>query len=87
MQEGDIKTLDGKVVGKHNGVFYYTVGQRKGLGIGGGGNGEAWFVVSKDVAKNVLYVFPKAIKSMCITNDCFVKKFNFYYKGSARKYF
>lgn len=56
MKEGDIKTLDGKVVGRHDGVFYYTVGQRKGLGIGGGGNGEPWFVVSKDVENNVLYV-------------------------------
>ncbi|MGN0796577.1 MAG: tRNA 2-thiouridine(34) synthase MnmA [Christensenellales bacterium] len=56
MQQGKILTLDGKEVGKHNGVFYYTIGQRKGLGIGGGGNGEAWFVVDKDVDKNILYV-------------------------------
>lgn len=56
MKEGDICTSDGKVVGRHKGVFYYTVGQRKGLGIGGGGNGDAWFVISKDVANNILYV-------------------------------
>ena len=37
MQEGDIKTLDGKTVGTHSGVFYYTVGQRKGFGLGGAG--------------------------------------------------
>jgi len=56
MKEGEIKTLDGKTVGRHNGVYYYTVGQRKGLGVGGGGNGEPYFVVRKDVENNVLWV-------------------------------
>lgn len=56
--EGDICTMDGKVVGKHVGVLYYTIGQRRGLNIGGraDGNGERWFVVKKDVEKNILYV-------------------------------
>ncbi len=55
---GDILTLDGKKVGTHAGAMYYTVGQRKGLGIGGlPGAGEGrWFVVEKDVRKNILYV-------------------------------
>ena len=53
MKEGDI-VCDGKVVGRHKGVFFYTLGQRKGLGIGG--EGERWFVTGKDVEKNVLYV-------------------------------
>jgi len=56
MQEGEIVTTDGKVVGKHEGVFFYTIGQRKGLGVGGGGNGEPWFVVAKDVKNNRLIV-------------------------------
>ncbi len=58
MKEGDIVTLDGKVVGKHNGVYYYTIGQRRGLGIGGSadGNGERWFVLDKDVVHNTLIV-------------------------------
>lgn len=43
-----------KVIGKHSGIMYYTIGQRRGLGIGG--EGDAWFVVGKDYAKNVLYV-------------------------------
>ena len=57
-KEGDIKTLDGKVVGKHMGVMFYTLGQRKGLNIGGrsDGNGERWFVVDKDIKNNILYV-------------------------------
>ena len=53
-QEGELQTLSGKVVGKHSGVAYHTVGQRKGLGIGG--PGDAWFVVGKDVTKNIIYV-------------------------------
>lgn len=57
-KSGKICTLDGKVVGEHQGVIYYTIGQRKGLNIGGlaGGNGERWFVVKKDVQNNILYV-------------------------------
>lgn len=53
---GEIKTLDGKVLGKHDGLMYYTLGQRKGLGIGGIGTGEPWFVVDKDLKNNILYV-------------------------------
>jgi tRNA-uridine 2-sulfurtransferase len=52
--EGNIITTDGHVVGTHIGLAYYTIGQRKGLGIGG--EGEAWFVVGKDVGKNNLIV-------------------------------
>ena len=43
-----------KVIGEHQGIMYYTIGQRKGLGIGG--NGEPWFVVGKDYDKNILYI-------------------------------
>ena len=57
-QEGAMRTPDGAEVGTHEGVFYYTLGQRGGLGIGGrrDGDGEPWYVVGKDVAANVLYV-------------------------------
>lgn len=51
---GKFQTLAGEVVGEHSGVAYYTKGQRKGLGLGG--PGEAWFVVDKDVASNIVYV-------------------------------
>ena len=48
-QPGDMVTPDGRVVGRHDGLMYYTLGQRRGLGIGGGGNGQRWFVVGKDL--------------------------------------
>ncbi|RAO76048.1 tRNA 2-thiouridine(34) synthase MnmA [Dyella jiangningensis] len=57
-QPGPMRTPDGETVGEHQGVMYYTLGQRNGLGIGGrhGASGEAWYVVGKDVPGNVLYV-------------------------------
>ncbi len=57
-KDGDIVDENGNVVGKHMGVMYYTLGQGKGLNIGGisGGSGEKWFVVDKDVDKNLLIV-------------------------------
>ena len=54
---GRMVTLDGVDMGGHDGLMYYTIGQRQGLGIGGTGNGnEPWFVVGKDLATNTLYV-------------------------------
>ncbi|SEM31568.1 tRNA-specific 2-thiouridylase [Mesobacillus persicus] len=53
-QPGRMETLDGEVKGKHDGLMYYTIGQRHGLGIGG--SGDPWFVVGKDLKRNVLYV-------------------------------
>lgn len=57
-KEGDIKTYDGRTLGRHCGLMYYTVGQRKGLDIGGqvGDAGGRWFVVEKDMKNNILYV-------------------------------
>ena len=51
---GEMRTLAGAVKGRHDGTMYYTIGQRHGLGIGG--EGEAWYVVGKNVADNILYV-------------------------------
>ena len=51
---GDIISTSGEVVGRHDGVMYYTIGQRRGLKIGG--PGEAWFVCGKDTLKNQLIV-------------------------------
>lgn len=64
-QQGEIRRLDDeKILGRHDGLMYHTLGQRKGLHIGGlkekgqagGGEHEAWFVAAKDMANNVLYV-------------------------------
>lgn len=55
-QPGEIRSLDGEVLGTHDGLMYYTIGQRKGLGIGGKGTGEPWYVVDKDLENNVLLV-------------------------------
>lgn len=55
-QPGEIRTPEGRVIGSHEGVFYYTLGQRQGLGIGGvkGGSEEPWYVVGKDIENNIL---------------------------------
>lgn len=57
-QPGDIFSVDGELLGKHNGLMFHTLGQRQGLGIGGvRGAGETpWYVVDKDVAENRLLV-------------------------------
>jgi len=55
-QPGEIRSISGERLGKHDGLMYYTLGQRKGLGIGGSGTGEPWFVADKDLKNNILYV-------------------------------
>jgi tRNA-uridine 2-sulfurtransferase len=57
-QPGNILTLNGEVIGQHQGAFYYTMGQRQGLGIGGMRNTDEypWYVVAKDVNHNTLTV-------------------------------
>lgn len=53
-QPGHMKTMEGQTVGKHDGLMYYTIGQRHGLGIGGAG--DPWFVIGKDLKDNNLLV-------------------------------
>ncbi len=55
-QSGDIISVSGERLGQHQGLMYYTMGQRKGLGIGGQGDGRSWFVVGKDLSRNELLV-------------------------------
>jgi len=57
-QPGPMKTPDGRVVGEHIGLAFYTLGQRKGIGLGGSrdSTGEPWFAAAKDIAGNALYV-------------------------------
>ncbi len=60
---GPMKTPDGTVVGEHVGLSFYTLGQRKGIGLGGmkayqnaQGSSDAWYVAKKDIENNTLYV-------------------------------
>ena len=55
---GPIMTVDGQEIGQHDGLMYHTLGQRKGLKIGGTreGSDEPWYVVDKDVENNILIV-------------------------------
>ncbi|MEG1691562.1 MAG: tRNA 2-thiouridine(34) synthase MnmA, partial [Hafnia sp.] len=57
-QPGKIMTVDGEEIGQHQGLMYHTLGQRKGLGIGGTKDGgeDPWYVVEKDLENNVLLV-------------------------------
>lgn len=55
-QPGPMVTPEGEEVGRHDGLMYYTLGQRRGLGIGGRGDGRSFFVVGKDLENNRLIV-------------------------------
>ena len=57
-QPGDIETTEGEVIGRHHGLMYHTIGQRQGLGIGGlkDASDEPWYVLQKDLQRNVLMV-------------------------------
>ncbi len=62
-QPGPLKTPDGDTIGQHVGLSFYTLGQRKGIGLGGlksyqnaDGSSDAWYVARKDLVNNILYV-------------------------------
>ena len=57
-EPGEIWAVDGRMVGRHMGLMFYTIGQRQGLGIGGTreGDGDAWYVAGKDMPNNRLIV-------------------------------
>ncbi len=79
-KKGNIVDIDSsKVIGTHEGVMYYTIGQRKGLGIGGIANTEAkgWFVVKKDIKKNILYVASGSENDRLNSDSCYVTNLNF----------
>ena len=59
IQPGDMVTPEGKLMGRHQGLMFHTLGQRKGLGIGGvkgGEEGEPWFAAGKNLTRNELIV-------------------------------
>ena len=73
-QPGEMVAPDGKVVGRHDGLMYYTLGQRRGLGIGGCGDGRSWFVIGKDLVNNRLLVaqgedHPMLYSTRCLAED------------------
>ena len=77
-QKGKILDLSGKEVGEHMGLMYYTLGQRKGLelgGVKGVENGGRWFVVKKDLERNILYV-SHGDETPLYSKSCEVSGFN-----------
>ena len=75
-QKGDIIDIDkNEKVGEHNGLMYYTIGQRKGLDIGG--NKDRLFVVGKNLEKNVLYVSFKEDNEYLLSDSAIVEDINF----------
>ena len=68
----DINTL--KKVGRHQGVLYYTIGQRRGMGIGG--DHGPYFVVGKDVEANILYVSCENDSEWLLSDSCIVSGVN-----------
>jgi len=73
---GDIIDIEtNEKLGQHIGLMYYTVGQRKGLNIGG--NSDKMFVVGKDLSKNILYVAFNENNEYLITDSCIIDNVNF----------
>jgi tRNA-specific 2-thiouridylase len=68
---GDIETPDGRKLGRHRGLMYYTLGQRQGLEVGGvRGAAEApWYVADKDLARNVLVVVQDHEHALLMSNE------------------
>ncbi len=78
-KDGDIVDIEtNRVVGHHVGSMYYTIGQRRGLGIGGihGEEAKGWFVVKKDVKKNILYVASGDESKYLYSDSCTVTNLN-----------
>lgn len=74
---GEMRTLAGEYIGRHDGLMYYTLGQRRGLNIGGRGTGERWFVVEKDMENNILYVEQGSDSPALYSSALETSKFNF----------
>ena len=78
--QGEIRDIENnRVLGHHDGVMYYTIGQRRGLGIGGiaGEEAKGWFVAKKDVKNNILYVASGEESEYLDSTSCTVDTLNF----------
>lgn len=73
-QPGNMVTSDHKIVGRHEGLMYYTIGQRHGLGIGG--PGDAWFVIGKNPKDNELIVGQGDEQELLYANRAIIKDIN-----------
>ncbi len=73
---GSIRVLDGGIAGTHDGIAFYTLGQRKGLRLGG--EGEPWFVVAKDIAKNELVVVRGTDHAALYSHDLVATELNWF---------
>ena len=72
-QPGMMKRLDGTIIKEHHGLMNYTIGQRKGLGIGGSKEGtSAWYVVGKDLKTNTLFVEPDENHPHLLSNEAII---------------
>ena len=79
-QKGNIIDIETKrIIGHHEGAMYYTIGQRRGLGIGGisGEQAVGWFVVNKDVINNIIYVAHGQENDYLLSDSCTVTNLNF----------
>lgn len=73
-REGKIVELEtGKILGKHNGFWFHTIGQRKGLGLSGG----PWFVCRKDIEENVVYVSKGYCPEAQLEDELYMRDFHF----------
>ena len=80
-QPGDIVMPDGTVVGRHDGLMYYTIGQRRGLGIGGGGDGRRYFIIDKDLKNNHLIVVQGEDDERLYRSTCLCDQVTFIRQG------
>ena len=79
MKRGDIIDIDTlEVVGQHEGVYYYTIGQRKGFGVGG--NRGPYFCVGKDVKKNILYLTSVKNEEYLYSDSAYISGINWIHK-------
>ncbi|WWO96892.1 MAG: tRNA 2-thiouridine(34) synthase MnmA [Candidatus Dasytiphilus stammeri] len=84
---GDIFTFDGKKIGHHKGIMFHTIGQRKGLGIGGikDGTQDPWYVVDKDVKNNILIVAQGRFHSQLMSTGMICESVHFVNKNKLNK--
>lgn len=73
---GPMETAEGQIIGQHDGLIFYTIGQRQGLNIGGQANTDnaPWYVVKKDLARNVLIVGQSENHPLLFSNNLHAKE-------------